>query len=71
MLKGSKNSSPAARMSYVTLWLPAVGMQLNPLNPHDASRHHVASLKNDLKRHNQAKIIKKSVILFWLLNMTK
>ena len=24
----------------------------------------------DLKRHNQAKIIKKSVILFWLLNMT-
>ena len=26
---------------------------------------------NRLKRHNQAKIIQKSVILFWLLNMTK
>ena len=25
--------------------------------------------KNKLKRHNQAKIIKKSVLLFWLLNM--
>ena len=25
---------------------------------------------NGLKRHNQAKIIKKSVFLFWLLNMT-
>ena len=24
----------------------------------------------DLKRHNQAKIIKKSVTLFWLLNIT-
>ena len=25
---------------------------------------------NKLKRHNQAKIIKKTVFLFWLLNMT-
>ena len=44
---------------------PHLKMNKNYLinNPH-------VGILNVLKRHNQAKFIKQSVILFWLLNMT-
>ena len=35
-----------------------------------SQKEHTTELPSELKRHDQAKFIKKSVYFFWLINMT-